>query len=538
VDSTQAEPVEQAGRREWLGLAVLTLPVLLMSVDLSVLFLALPHLAADLSASSTEQLWILDIYGFLIAGLLITMGTLGDRIGRRKLLMIGGAAFGVASVAAAFAPNPETLILARAALGIAGATLAPSTLALITNMFRDPKQRAAAVGIWMTCFMGGAIIGPIVGGVMLNSFWWGSVFLLAVPVMVLLLVAGPTLLPEYRNPNAGRLDLISVALSLPAILPVIYGIKEVAREGWGAGPILAILIGIAFGVVFIVRQRRLADPLLDLSLFSNSIYRNAFVLALLGGLTMAGALLLINLYLQTVKDLSPLKAGLWLVPPALAMIFTIMVGSGVAQKVRPAFVMAGGLLLSAGGYLVLTQVEATSGIALVVVGFAIANGGVGPATALGYNMVLSAAPPEKAGSASSIMETGGQLGVALGIAIMGSIGTAVYRSELTVPDGVPAEAAEAAEEGVVTALTAAQSLPGDVAGQLMDAARTAFTSGLQVVVLVAALTFIGLAVMAAVTLRGVEPTAAQPPGGPGAAPAGAGDAAAGDATPTAQPAGS
>lgn len=516
MDTTENQPVVQAGRREWLGLAVLTLPVLLMSVDLSVLFLALPHLSVDLAPTGTQQLWILDIYGFMIAGFLVTMGTLGDRIGRRRLLMIGGAAFGVASIIAAFSSSPEMLVAARAALGIAGATLAPSTLALITNMFRDPKQRAAAVGVWMTCFMGGAIIGPIVGGVMLAAFWWGSVFLLAVPVMVLLLVAGPKLLPEYRNPDAGRLDLVSVALSLPAILPVIYGIKSVARDGWGVGAILAIVVGVVFGVVFVLRQRRLADPLLDLSLFSNNIYRNAFVLSLLGGLTMAGALLLVNLYLQTVEGLTPLKAGLWLVPPALAMIFTIMVGSGIAQKARPAYVMAVGLLLSAAGYLMLTQVSAAGSLALLIVGFAIANGGVGPATALGYNMVLSAAPPEKAGSASSIMETGGQLGVAAGIAIMGSIGTAVYRDEFQVPAGVTGEAAEAAREGITGAMAVAATLPGDVAGNLMTAAREAFTSGLQTVVVVAAVIFVGLAALSAVALRGVEPTAAQPPGGPAA----------------------
>ncbi len=218
--------METAGRREWIGLAVLALPTLLASLDMSVLFLALPHLSADLGANSSQQLWILDIYGFMLAGFLVTMGTLGDRIGRRRLLMFGATAFGLASIVAAWSTSAEMLILARAALGIAGATLMPSTLALIRNMFHDARQRGVAIAVWMSCFMVGTAIGPLIGGVMLSMFWWGSVFLLAVPVMVILLVAAPTLLPEYRDAAAGRVDLTSVVLSLAAILPVIYGLKE------------------------------------------------------------------------------------------------------------------------------------------------------------------------------------------------------------------------------------------------------------------------------------------------------------------------
>jgi MFS transporter, DHA2 family, multidrug resistance protein len=222
----------QATRREWAGLAVLALPTLLVSVDTFVLLLALPQISEHLHPSSTQLLWISDIYSFLLAGFLVTMGTLGDRIGRRRLLLIGAAAFGLASVLAAYAPNPALLIAARALLGLAGATLSPSTLALIANMFRDPRQRAVAIGVWMACFMSGAAIGPIVGGVLLERFWWGSVFLLAVPVMALLLTAGPLLLPEYRAGGAGGVDLVSVALSLAGILPVVYGITGLARAGW------------------------------------------------------------------------------------------------------------------------------------------------------------------------------------------------------------------------------------------------------------------------------------------------------------------
>jgi DHA2 family multidrug resistance protein-like MFS transporter len=223
---------EKAGRREWIALAVLALPTLLVSIDVYVLLLALPHLTADLGASSIEQLWITDIHGFLLAGFLITMGTLGDRIGRKKLLLIGAAGFGVASVVAACSTSPAMLIAARAGLGVAGAILAPSTISLIRTLFRDPKQMGLAIGLWGMCFSAGAVIGPVVGGAMLSQFWWGSVFLLGVPTMVLLLVVGPVLLPEYRDPNAGKLDLTSVALSLAAVMPTIYGLKELAKDGW------------------------------------------------------------------------------------------------------------------------------------------------------------------------------------------------------------------------------------------------------------------------------------------------------------------
>src|SRR5688572_24690959 len=259
----------RAGGKEWIGLAVLTLPCLLVSMDLTVLYLAVPHLTADLKPSAAQLLWIVDIYGFLIAGSLITMGAVGDRIGRRRLLLIGAAAFGVASVLAAYARTPEMLIAARAALGVAGATLMPSTMALIRNMFPDPRQMGQAIGLWFACFMGGMTLGPLVGGVLLESFWWGSAFLLGVPFMVLLLVAGPRLLPEYRDPNVTRPDLTSVALSLAAILPLVFGLKSLARDGWAMLPLAAIAAGAVVGAMFLRRQGRLANPLLDLRLFHN-----------------------------------------------------------------------------------------------------------------------------------------------------------------------------------------------------------------------------------------------------------------------------
>src|SRR5687767_7044603 len=238
--SMSADTPPRAGRREWIGLAVIALPCLLYSMDLTVLNVAVPHLSADLKPSSSQLLWIIDIYGFLVAGFLITMGGLGDRIGRRRLLLIGAVAFGAASVLAAFSTSAVMLIAARAVLGVAGATLMPSTLSLIRNMFHDPIQRTAAIGVWTTSFSVGGIIAPLLGGLLLEYFWWGSVFLVGVPVMLVLLAVGPVLLPEFRDPDAGRIDLVSAALSLLAILAVISGVKRIAEDGVGWLPAVSI----------------------------------------------------------------------------------------------------------------------------------------------------------------------------------------------------------------------------------------------------------------------------------------------------------
>ncbi|WP_245568696.1 MFS transporter [Nocardia concava] len=506
MDITDIQPrAEQAGRREWLGLAALALPVLVISIDFSVLNLALPKLAVDLSPTSTEQLWILDIYGFMIAGFLVTMGTLGDRIGHRRLLLAGAAAFAGSSVLAAFAVNPAMLIAARALLGIAGATLAPSGLALVTAMFPDPAQRAGAVAAFTGCFMGGAILGPIAGGLLLAHFWWGSVFLLAVPVMVMLLIAGPILLPESRTRDAGRPDPISVVLSLAAVLPAVYGITELARDGRNPGAWVALVIGAVAGFAFVRRQRRLPDPLIDVSLFGNRIFRGAFGSSLVTGMMQGGAILMINLFLQSVLGLSALRAGLWLVPPALAMLVTIGVSPVLAQRFRPAYIIATGMVVSAIGYGTLMLVTADGGLPVLVTGFAIAMAGIGPGLALGYDLVLGAAPPDRTGAASGTMESGGQFGVAAGVAVLGSIGVAVYRNEIQLPDGLPPEAAAQAGDSVTGAAAVTPGLPSALADGVRSAADSAFTVGLHAVSAISAVAFVLLAVVAIVAFREVGP---------------------------------
>ena len=447
----------KAGRKEWIGLAVLALPCMLYSMDLTVLNLATPLLSADLKPTGSELLWIVDIYGFLLAGLLVTMGTLGDRIGRRKLLLIGAAAFGAASVLAAFSTSPAMLIAARAVLGVAAATLAPSTLSLIRNMFLDEQQRTFAVGVWIASFSTGAAIGPLIGGALLSHFWWGSVFLIAVPVMALLLVLGPIFLPEYRDP-AGRLDILSAGLSLASVLTVIYGIKQAAESGFSLPMLLSIVIGVTLAILFVRRQRSLRSPLIDLALFRRPAFAAALGANILGFFIAFGAFLFIAQYLQLVLGLTPLEAGLWTVPSGLAFIAGSMLTPVIAKRMRVTTAMAIGLALAAAGFLLLASADR---LGAIVAGHAIFSLGLAPVFTLATDMMVSSVPPEKAGMASGIAETSSELGGALGIAVLGSFITVIYRSRMSGEQlaGIPGETVEAARKTLASAAAAAHELP-------------------------------------------------------------------------------
>src|SRR4029453_12639564 len=358
----------RAGRREWIGLAVLALACLLYAMDLTVLHLAVPSLSADLQPSSAQLLWITDIYGFMVAGFLVTMGTLGDRIGRRRLLLLGATAFGVVSVLAALSTSPEMLIASRALLGIAGATLAPSTLSLIFAMFADPRQRTTAIGIWITSFSVGGAVGPVLGGALLERFWWGSVFLRACPVMAALLILGPRVLPEYRDPDAGRLDLVSAAMSLVAVLAVVFGLTQTAQDGVGWLPVAAVLVGLVVGVLFVRRQHTLADPMIDLRLFRIRAFSASLGTNLLGIFVVVGSFLFVAQFLQLVLGLSPLQAGLWSLPSALGFIVGSNLAPRILRRVRPAYVIGAGLGLGAIGLGVLTHVGGSYGADLAILG--------------------------------------------------------------------------------------------------------------------------------------------------------------------------
>jgi DHA2 family multidrug resistance protein-like MFS transporter len=470
-----------AGRREWIGLGVIALPCILYSMDLTVLNMTIPYLTADLHPTSTELLWIVDIYGFLLAAALITMGTIGDRIGRRRLLMIGAFAFGIASVAAAFSTSPEMLIATRALLGLAGATLAPSTLSLIRNMFRNPRQRTFAIGVWSISYAVGAVIGPIGGGLLLEHFWWGSVFILAVPVMVLLLIVGPLLLPEFKNPDAGRLDIPSALLSLAAVLLTVYGLKHMASEGIDVRTVVCTAVGSALAALFIVRQKHITHALIDLDLFRRREFHAPVVINLFIYFVLFGSLLFVMQYLQLVKGFSPLRAGVHTIPMAVALIVGAIVGPLLVGKLRPVHIISCGFTIAALGFYLTSRTVDAEDLTLLITGCFLSYLGLALTITLATDMIVGAAPPQRAGAASAVSETTSELGGALGIAVLGAIGTSVYESdfEKSLSPGLPEAVTSLPDETFADALAATDSLPPELRDAVSSSAIEAFMDALQ-----------------------------------------------------------
>ncbi|MBF6136673.1 MFS transporter [Nocardia otitidiscaviarum] len=466
--------------RAWLGLGVLILPVLLVSMDMSVLYLAMPTLTTHMDPSATEQLWILDIYGFMIAGLLITMGNLGDRIGRRNILLVGAAIFGIASAVAAFAPSAEVLIAARALMGIGGATLLPSSLALISSLFTSARDRATAIGVWTAFFAGGSAVGPIIGGVLLHHFWWGSVFLINAPVVLVLLIFGPILLPEHRSAGRGPLDLPSVALSIGGILPLIYAVKHMAAEGVDAEAVIAGAVGLVVLTVFIRRQRTLAEPLLDLGLFRRGLFAVAVGSSTVGMLALAGMSYLTSMYLQSVTGRDALQAALLGIPMAVVVFTTSMTGGQIGRwlGVRTTFVLSSSA--AALGNLMLFGVGVDGGVGWYIAGTVVAGLGLGTMFTLVSEVAVSSVPPERAGSAVGISETSFELGNGLGLALLGSLAALVFRNG--------GDFAPTLGETITRA--------GDDAA-LIHAAREAFVNGMHVATTTGAVLLIAMALVAA-----------------------------------------
>ncbi|WP_336215644.1 MFS transporter [Nonomuraea sp. LPB2021202275-12-8] len=487
--------------KKWSSLAIACVATLLLSLDLTVLHLALPRLVADLGASSTQLLWIGDIYGFALAGLLITMGNLGDRIGRKRLLLIGAVAFGAASAVTAYAPTPELLIAARALLGVAGATIMPSTLSIIRNVFTDPGERTAAIGIWSGMSAAGFAVGPVVGGLLLDHFWWGSVFLINVPIMAIVLVGGILVLPESRNPDAGRIDLPSVALSFTGIIAVIYAIKEAAHDGLGHADVaVAAVLGIACLVVFGLRQTRLAEPLIDVRLFRRRAFSASIGTNLLAIFTMMAMSLIFAWYFQLVLGWSPLQAGLAGLPGGLSGAVGGILAAKLINPLGRNGVVALGLALNAAAFLYYSTLGLDLNYLTMVGAMMIGGMGIGLAFTVNNDNVLATVPAQRAGAAAAVSETSFELGGALGIAILGTLLNSTYSSALQLPAGIPGEAAR---ESIAGALNTAESLPPEQAGQLMGAARLAFVEAVHVTSLTTAAMLAVVAVLALVGLRGV-----------------------------------
>ncbi|MFB4297539.1 MFS transporter [Actinomadura sp. NTSP31] len=462
----------------WVSLGVLVLAVLLVAVDATVLGLATPFISADLGPSGAQLLWIGDVYSFVLAGLLVSMGGLGDRIGRKRLLLAGAAAFGATSVLNAYATSPELLIAARALMGVAGATLMPSTLALIRNIFTDSRERSMAIGIWASSVSAGAAVGPLAGGILLEHFWWGSVFLINLPVMAVLVVAGMRLLPESKDPSPGPWDLPSAALSLVGMIGTVYAIKEAAAHGWSARVAVAAVAGAAALAWFVRRQRTLDSPLIDVRLFRHRGFSTAVAADLLAVLGLAGLVFFLSQFFQLVQGRSPLQAGLAELPATVGSIVTGLLAAMAVRRTSLRTVVAGGLLCMGLGLALLAGLHAGTGYPLLFGALLLAGAGAGFAFATTSDMIVSMVPKEQAGAASAVSETAYELGAALGIALLGSITTGVYRGFAT-PDGVPAGAAAAAHDSIGGAAQAAAALGGPEGHALLAAARDAFAAGLR-----------------------------------------------------------
>ncbi|MEU1075374.1 MFS transporter [Streptomyces sp. NPDC005878] len=500
--TSRAESVHEARQPgRWLALAVLVLAVLLVAVDATVLGLATPFLSEDLKPSGTQLLWIGDVYSFVIAGLLVSMGSLGDRIGRKRLLLCGAVAFGAVSVLNAYASSPEMMIVARALLGVAGATLMPSTLALIRNIFHDPRERSLAVGIWGAAASAGAAVGPVVGGFLLENFWWGSVFLINLPVMAVLVLVGIKLLPESRDPSPGPWDLGSVLLSLVGMVAVVYAVKEAAVNGLGWEIAGAGAVGVLALVWFVRRQLTLESPLLDMRLFHHRGFSGAVLADLLTILGLSGLVFFLSQFLQLVQVRSPLQAGLIELPAAVGAVGAGLAAGYVARRAAVRSAVAGGLAAVGAALAACMAVSADTGV--VALGIALFVGGLGAGLAFTVtaDVILSSVPKEQAGAASAVSETAYELGAALGIALLGSVVTGIYRG-FTAPADLPAGVSDAAHDSLGGAVDAAARLPAEQAAPMLAAARDAFTDGFQTAAALGSAVLFATAVAAWFLLRG------------------------------------
>ncbi|GAT05181.1 efflux MFS transporter LfrA [Mycolicibacterium fortuitum] len=488
-------------KRAWVALAVLMLPVLLIAIDNTVLAFALPAIAEDFRPAASTQLWIVDVYSLVLAALLVAMGSLGDRIGRRRLLLIGATGFAVVSAAAAFAPSAQYLVIARAALGVFGAMLMPSTLSLIRNIFADASARRLAIAIWASCFTAGSTLGPIVGGALLQHFHWGSVFLVAVPILLPLLILGPRLVPESRDPNPGPLDLASVVLSFTAMLPFVWAIKTAAHDGFSGGVVAAFAIGIASGVLFVRRQNRSATPMLDMGLFSYAPFSASILANFLSIVGLIGFIFFISQHLQLVLGLSPLVAGLVTLPGAVVSMIAGISVVRLAKHFAPQTLMVAGLVLVAAGFSLILLFRHDLSVAAVIASFVVLELGVGVSQTVSNDTIVASVPAAKAGAASAVSETAYELGAVVGTATLGTIFTAFYRNNIVLPAGLsPAQAADAGES-IGGATSVAADLPGGTAAQLLDSARTAFDSGIAPTAIIAAVLALTAAAIVAAAFR-------------------------------------
>ena len=494
---TTQTPHVRAGRREWAGLAVLMIPVLLISIDNTVLGFAIPAISTGLHPTGTQLLWIVDIYALMLAGLLVAMGSIGDRAGRRKLLVIGAFGFGLASLLAAFSTSAEMLIVSRALLGLFGATLMPSTLSLIRNIFVNDKDRRVAIATWAAMFSGGAALGPIVGGILLEHFHWSAIFFINLPLIAIFIPAAIVLLPESRDPNPGRIDPLSIVLSMLMLAPLVFAIKHVMADGVDLVFWASIIVAVATGIGFVLRQLGSSNPMLDVRLFANRVFTSAVLSNLLSVMGLAGFLFFGTQLLQLVLGLSPVEAALVLVPGLGTSIVAGYVAVPIMARLQPRVVVPCALVLNAIGLGIVAFTPEHS-VAGMLISFLILGVGLGTAEVITNDLILAAVPANKAGAASAISETAYEFGSVMGTSVLGGLTTAVYGSHLQSTLGAKASGAEF--ETLGSALEHASGQGGRLGDQLAEAAVASFDLGVQwaaggavVLVLIAAvLTSFGL----------------------------------------------
>jgi DHA2 family multidrug resistance protein-like MFS transporter len=495
----------KATARTWLGLAVLVLPLLLITIDGTVLILGLPAISAELSPTGVEQLWMIDVYSLVLAGLLVAMSAAGDRFGRRRNLLIGAVIFSIASVSGALATEAWMLIAARALLGVGGAIMMPSTLSLVRNMFLDRQQRRYAMAVWAAMASVGAAVGPIVGGWIIDSFSWQAAFLMNIPVMLLLLVLGPLLLPESRNPELHRIDILSVALSFIGMIGVVYAIKSLTGGKDVALGLAALIVGLTAVVFFVRRQLSLPTPLIDVKLFRVRYFRGAVVADLLAIFAMVGALVALVQHLQLVLGLNPLQASLWLIPQAVLAAFAAFLAAALVKRALPAYVIATGLFIASMGFGLTVFLSPTSSPALTSASLALVALGAGMALALSNDIIMSSVQPERAGQAAATSETAYELGTTLGTAVLGSVLVAWYSrgvaSSAQALDLGP-ELAERASSTMAEAILVASEVGGRTGAAILEIAEQAFTEAIVVTGIAGGAIMILTAMWAAVTLRG------------------------------------
>ncbi|MGW1058190.1 MFS transporter [Micromonospora rubida] len=481
MTTTSAPASALSPLRRWAALGVLAAAVLLLAIDGTVLALAVPSLTESLSPTAEQIIWIGDVYSLALAGLLALMGNLADRLGRKRILLAGSALFGLASLLAAFATSAESLIVARLLLGVAGATLMPSTLSLIRNIFPDDAERTRAVAVWSAAFGAGSAAGPMIGGFLLEHFWWGSVFLINLPVMVVVVVSGVLLLPESKDPNPGRFDGLSAVLSMLTVVPIVYAITHLVSSGISPIIVACVVIGLIAGTLFVRRQRRLPNPMLDVDLFRSPAFSGAVAANVISIFGLVGLLFFFSQYLQFARGFSPLQAGVAELPATIASVVVVALVGVAVTRLGRGRAIAVALAVAAAGLALVAPAAGQASYVWLALCLAPVGLGVGLSMTLAGDAILSAAPPRKAGSVSAVTETANELGVVLGIAVLGSLVTAVYRSKLTLPETLPETVRARAEDSLGSALAVLE--PGSAPAQ---AARDAFLTAMQTTSLVAA----------------------------------------------------